>query len=406
MRHNFISVLDIGTTKICCWISRQDEKGQFHIIGAGHQASRGFNSGQVTDMRALEVSISQAVQEAEKASGETIQSVFMSINGGHLESSLINVEVSVLGATVGDEDLSRLLLQARLEKDPESLGTIHTLPLQYTLDGQKGIRDPRGMMGSHLRGCIHVISGALAPLRNILICVERCHLDIAALVSSPYASGLSCLAEDERELGATLVEMGGGSTTIASFWGGNLIHTDFIPIGGNHLTKDLARGIETSVHYGERLKILYGAAIPSENDQREVIPVLQSGEVIQIPRSSLVTIIQPRLKEIFYYIEKKLEKAGFNSLIGQRIVLTGGASQLPGMRDFASGMLKRSVRIGKPICFSGAREGERPEFSTVSGLICYTKTDEFQRMAGFMGHHEKNRRNLWRQITSWLRENL
>ncbi|MGL4426636.1 MAG: cell division protein FtsA [Alphaproteobacteria bacterium] len=411
MRHGLIGALDIGTTKVCCWVGHLDENRHFKVIGMGHKASKGFAGGIVTDMAALEASIADAVSEAEKMSGETLQSVFMNVSGSYVTSTIKQVEISIPNQTVEEEDLKRLLLQARLEQDPDAVGTVHTIPLQYNLDGQLGIQDPRGMIGSRLKGVVHVMSAALGPLRNILMCVERCHLDISALVSSPYASGLSCLLDDERELGVTLVELGGGSTTIASFWGNALVYVDVIPIGSHHITNDLARGLETAVHYSERLKVLYGAAVASENDQREMVSVPQLGDLKEeflqkIPRAVLMNMVRSRLEEIFYHVRRKLEASVFHKLLGQRVVLTGGGSQLTGIREFAAEALKKSVSLGKPLGFPNLPESGRPEFSTITGLLSYAQTEEFQRMQGFMGHHEKKKRTAWARATGWMRENL
>ena len=410
VRHNLIGALDIGSSKICCWVGQFDESNHFNIIGKGHKASKGFSGGVVTDINALEASIAEAVSEAERTSGETLRSVFMNVSGTYVGSTIKQVEISIPNQTVEEADLKRLSLQARLEQDPETFGTLHTIPLQYNLDGQLGIRDPKGMIGSRLKGVVHVISAGLGPLRNLLMSVERCHLNISALVSSPYASGLACLTEDEKELGVTLIELGGGSTNLALFWGGSLVYTTVIPIGSHHITQDLARGLETSIHHSERLKVLYGAALASENDQREVIAIPQLGEenscIQKVQRSVLIRIIQPRLKEIFYHVARKLEASGFEKLVGQRVVLTGGGSQLTGIREFAAEVLKKSVSFAKPISFSNAPEGNRPEFATVIGLLSYAQTEEFQRMQAFMGHHERSQQTVWARAVGWMRENL
>lgn len=406
LRLPLVTVLDIGSHKISCWILRKKTKESVEILGAGYQKSQGFNAGHITHMEQLQQAISRAVGEAENTSGEVVSPLIMSVNGDFIASSLMSVSVPLMQPTVTTHDINRLVEKARLEKNPQAWHMLHTFPLQYALDQQTNILNPRGMMGRVLHGCLHEVSGKPDPLRNVLLCARRCHLSVQALVVSSYASGLSCLKEDEQEMGAVLVEMGAGSTSLSFFWKGQLIHTDFLPQGGQQMTADLANNLDLSLADAERLKILYGAAVPSENDLREMIPVTQiGGDVCQIPRYSLVTTLQARLEETLRAVQKKIETSDFYHLSGHRIVFTGGASQIPGLCSLASDIMGVRTRIGKPVAFQGAQQEERLELSTLAGLVCYTRTPEYLHMCRTVDEDKKHQQSFWPQISSWWKEN-
>ena len=251
-------------------------------------------------------------------------------------SQTIGVEVAIAGQEVSDGDLRKVLDFSTVYQSPQDRRLIHSIPVSYSIDGSRGIRDPRGMFGDKLGVDMHLVTAAAGPLRNLQTCVQRCHLDIQALVVSPYAAGLATLVEDEMELGVTVIDMGGGTTTIAVFFDGNAVFTDAIPIGGGHVTNDIARGLSTPLVHAERMKTLYGNCIPSPADERDMITVPQVGEEdpaqsTTIPRSILVGIVQPRMEETFELVRSHLEAGGFNKIAGRRVVLTGGASQLSGV---------------------------------------------------------------------------
>jgi cell division protein FtsA len=405
IRPTLISVLDVGTHKTCCWVAQADGSG-FRIVGAGHQATKGYQGGHVKDMAALEASIAGAVHEAERACGETISRVFLNLGGSALKSSMRSGQISVLGKTVTEEDLQRLFLEARLQTDPENYRTLHALPLQYTLDGEKGIENPLGMIGRTLSGSFHCVSIPVSAIQNMLLAVEKAPLEPHALVASAYAAGLSVLTQDERTLGVTVVDIGAGGSAIGVFWGGQIVYTDFVPMGGQHITLDLAQGLETSIMHAERLKVLYGACYGSPKDSGDMIQVLSLTEGARsVPRSVLVEIIAPRVEEILQNIYKKLQNCHLAPLLSQRMVLTGGTSQLPGLRELAQERFHLTVRLGKPQAIPGASGSDRPEFSALSGMLKYTQNEEFQRMAGFLGG-KKHTLPFFRQMTSWFKENL
>jgi cell division protein FtsA len=376
-RNGVIAAVDVGTTKVCCFIARVQDDGQPRINGIGHQLARGMRNGAVVDMEELETSIRASVDAAEEMAGERIRAVAVNISGGQPSSANVKVEVAMNGHAVNEADIRRMLEHGRAHHESHDRELIHAIPVDYTIDGNEGIKDPHGMFGERLGVAIHVISAGTGPVRNLSTVVNRCHLDIEARVISPYAAGLACLVDDEKELGVTCIDMGGGTTSIAVFLGSQLVHTDVIAVGGAHVTSDIARGLSTPVAHAERLKTLYGSTMPSPSDDREILKVPLVGEdedgaSNQVPRSMLIQIIQPRLEETFELVRSYLEQSGFDKMAGRRVVLTGGASQMQGARELAGMVLDKQVRLGRPVGFQGLPEATNgPAFSTCAGLIRY-----------------------------------
>jgi len=389
-KSGLLAALDVGSSKVCCLIARPGEDGRPRVVGIGQQESRGLRSGAVVDMEAAEAAIGNAVHAAEQMAGETIERVIVNLAAGHPVSTSIKVEMSIDGHAVGDGDLRRALDQGMPANGVNggnghgeaARELIHSIPTSYSIDGNRGIRDPRGMFGQNLGVSLHLVSAAAGPVRNVVACVERSHLDVAGMVVSPYASGLSTLVEDEMELGVTLIDMGGGTTTIAVFLEGTVIYTDVLRLGGIHVTQDIARGLSTRLANAERMKALYGHAMAAGADDRETIEVPQVGEEKDaqpqtVPRSLLVGIIQPRLEETFELVRSRLEASGFDKLAGRRVVLTGGACQLSGVRELAQLMLDKQVRLGRPIRALGLAEATSgPAYATCAGLLTYAAEAE------------------------------
>lgn len=380
MRGGLIAALDIGSSKVCCAIAQVQSGGTFEILGFAQQLSSGVKAGAIVDMDEVITSIVNAVHGAEKMAGVTIRDVIVSVNGPHLKSINFAVELNVLGHPIDDTDIHKVLLQTKaIQKDP-SLQVLHTFPTGYTLDGVKGIRDPRRMSGDLLSVSIHALLGKSNFLYNISTCVAKSHLDVVGLVAAPYASGLACLVEDEMELGVILIDMGGSVTSFAVFHEGQLRYTECIPLGGLHVTMDIARCFSTTLIHAERLKTLYGSAIHSVSDDREMIVVPLVGErrgegTNQMPRSALVSVIKPRIEEIFEYVRDRLKKAGVGPFLGRRVVLTGGASQLAGIKEVATLILGKNIRLGKPIHLISHELSHNPSFSTCAGLLSYGQTE-------------------------------
>ncbi len=410
-RSGLIAALDIGSTKMCCFVARGDggPRGDPQVVGIGHQIARGLRNGSIVDMEAVEASIRSVVDATEKMAGETIHSVIINISSAQMASHNISVEVATAGHVIGDGDLRRAFQQSLGKYQSGDREIIHSIPVSYSIDGSQGIRDPRGMYGERLGVKMHLITAAAGAVMNLSTCVARCHLDIEEIVVSSYASGLACLVEDEIDLGVTCVDMGGGTTSLVVFFDGNVIFTDSIPLGGAHVTSDIARGLSTTLAYAERIKTLHGNAMPSVVDEGEYIDVPQIGEEAHIqanhvPKSLLSGIIRPRLEETLELVRDHLEASGFDRTAGQRLVLTGGASQMQGVRELAAMILDKRVRTGKPIRISGLAEATNgPAFSTCAGLLTHALQARSAAPVRGRGYMEEPD-GLWSRFGFWLRE--
>ena len=406
-----IAALDVGTTKVCCFVARVEEVDTIRVVGIGHQVSGGLRGGTVINMEAAEQSIRAAVEGAEKMAGETVREVLVNLSGGYPASHTVGVEIPIAGREVVESDLRRVLEQGRSRPEPGEREVVHSIPVGYTIDGSRGIRDPRGMYGERLGVNMHVITVAGGPRRNLKVCVERCHLAVEEMVVSSFASGLACLVEDEKDLGVTLIDMGGGTTTIAVFFDGSLVHVDAVPIGGGHVTNDIARGLSTPPVHAERMKTLYGSVLPSPADDREMIDVPQIGEsdrhdANHVPRSMLTGIVRPRLEETFEMARDRLGHSGFDKVAGRRVVLTGGASQLQGVRELAAQVLDKQVRMGRPLRINGLAEATGgPAFSTCAGLLHFAARSPGQVLQPPKSPEVAPRAGVAR-LGRWLRENF
>ncbi len=411
-RHGPIATLDIGTTKVACFVARAGDDGALKVLGIGHHWSRGIRNGAVVDMEEAEASIRAAVDAAEQMADERIQDVVVNLSGGQPTSASVTVEVSIHGHEIGDADIRRMLDLARDHTASDERELIHAIPVGFTVDGNDGVRDPRGMFGARLAVTVHQVSAAVGPIRNLATVVQRCHLDIESRVVAAYASGLACLVDDEKDLGVTCIDMGGGTTTIAVFEGGHLVHTDSIPLGGVHVTNDIARGLSTPLAQAERLKTLYASATASPSDDREILKVPLVGEdedgaANQVPRSTLVQIVRPRLEETFELVRGQIEAAGFDRLASRRVVLTGGASQMQGVRELAALVLDKQVRLGRPAGFHGLPESTGgPAFATCAGLLRYAAQNQAERPAHETRMAEAEAGGKFARLGGWLRKNF
>lgn len=382
-----LTVLDVGSSKVSCVIARlrPHEGGallpgrthRMEVLGIGHQRSRGVKSGVIIDLDAAEQSIRLAVDAAERMAGLTVDSLIVNISAGRLKSETFTASVNLGGHEVEQTDIRRVLAAGAKQALAAERHLVHSLPVGYTLDGERGIRDPLGMLGDSLGVDMHVLTADAAPLRNLELCINRCHLSVEAIVATPYASGLAALVGDEAEMGAACIDMGGGTTTISVFSEGKFIHADAVAIGGNHVTMDVARGFSTRMEDAERLKVMYGSALPSAADDRDLISVPPIGDDERdvpnhYPRSVLTRIIRARVEETLELVRDRLNQSGLGHIVGKRVVLTGGASQLPGMPEAARRILARNVRIGRPLGIAGLPEAAKgAAFAATVGLLIY-----------------------------------
>jgi cell division protein FtsA len=369
-------VVDIGTTKIACLIARVEADFSLRVLGFGWQKGRGLNSGDITDLETAERAIRACVGQAEDMADVRLRSVTVNLSCGQPESRLFNVQWPVGGRAVTEADIRGVLIEARARAGVDGREPIHVLPLNFAVDATDHVTDPRGLFCSTLNARLHVIDAAATALRTMEACIGRCDLEIEDLVSSPLAAGLSTLVPEERELGATIIDMGGGTTSMAVYAEKQMMHTAQLAIGGLHVTKDLAIGLSTTLIHAERLKTLFGNVESSPDDDRELLPVPLVGEedhhLAKVPRSMVVGIIRPRIEETFEHIKDRLDSSGLARVAGNRVVLTGGACQLPGVRELAARMLSRQVRLGRPAALRGLPElASGPAFSTAAGLLSW-----------------------------------
>jgi cell division protein FtsA len=397
-----LSVLDVGASKIVCLIARLSPmtasdslRGRTHrckVLGIGHQRSRGVKAGAIVDLDAAETAIRLAIDAAERMAGVEVEGVIVNMSGGRLASQLFDAKVAITHKAVSQTDIYRVLEAASHASARSGRVVLHALPMGYSLDATRGVRDPKGMVGAELGAELHVASCDAAAARNLMLAVERCHLRVEAAVATPYASGLSTLVDDEAELGAALVDFGGGTTSVGVFTGGRLAHVDAVAVGGNHITMDVARGLAVSLADAERLKTLYGGCVTSHSDERDTLTVNRVGDDMDhpsvLPRSELARIIRPRVEEILELTRERLNAAGFAAHAGRRLVLTGGACQLTGLPELARRIVSNQIRIGRPLGVEGLPESAKnPAFAAAVGLMVYPQ------VAG-VEHFEPGRRGL------------
>ncbi|MBX6426529.1 MAG: cell division protein FtsA [Variibacter sp.] len=421
-RTAIVSALDIGSSKIACLIARlrpapaQDvlprRTHAIEILGIGHTRSAGIKNGTVANLSEAEDAIRHAVAAAERMAGVELESVIVSVSAGRLASELFAATVHAAGPTITDSDIERVLGAGSRHSIREGRAVLHSLPIGYALDDTRGIRDPRGMLGRRLGVDMHVVTVDTAVVRNLMLCIERCHLSIEAMVAAPYVAGLAVLTDDEADLGSAIVDFGAGTTTISIFSNGHFVHTDGIALGGRHVTMDLARGLNARIADAERVKTLYGSVLSGASDDHEMITVSSGPDDREapqtVPRAALVNIIRPRAEEILEIVRDRLAASPFAAEPRGRVVLTGGASQLNGLPDLAGRILGRQVRVGRPLGLSGLPEAAKgPAFAVAAGLLVYPQ-------AAHLEHFEPQRArtvlagsdNYFARVGRWLRESF
>ncbi|WP_310002238.1 cell division protein FtsA [Caulobacter segnis] len=357
VRQPAIAAVDLGASKVTCFIMKPDgvhrENRTLTTSGVGYVQSRGVRGGAIVNLDEAAQAIAQAVERAETVAGVNVQGVSVCTAGGQLASHRVHAQVSLGARPISDGDLSRAIASALAQVRIPGRKPIHLLPIAWSVDGQRGIRDPRAMFGRSLGLELLVVSVNENIFHTLAHCVERAHLSFEGVVAAPFASALAALEEDEMDLGAVCIDMGGGSTSVAVFNNGALCHVDSLAVGGGHVTQDIARGLQTSVIGAERIKTLHGSAIASANEDREMIEAPPRGDdpgagPVIAPRSLLKGIIQPRVEETLELLRERLKASGAPVEPGAGIVLTGGASQLAGVREVAVRVFDRPVRLGRP----------------------------------------------------------
>jgi cell division protein FtsA len=421
-RSALVAALDVGTSKIACLIGRlkprqsQDVLPQrshsIDVLGFGHTLARGIKAGAVIDLADAEAAVRQAVDAAERSAKMQLHSVVVSVSAGRPASELFSASIDV-ASSISERDIARVLTAGSRHSTRPGRAVLHSLPIGYVLDNANGIRDPRGMLGRRFGIDMHVATTDVSVARNLMLAIERCHLDVEAMVASSYVAGLSTLADDEADLGAALIDMGAGTTTIAVFSGGRFTHADGFALGGRHVTLDLARGLNARISDAERIKTLYGSVLSGAADERDMIAVPpvdnDEREAPQfVSRANLVRIIKPRIEEILEMVRDRLASSPFASEPRGRVVLTGGASQLNGLAGLATQILGRPVRIGRPLGISGLPEQAKgPAFAAATGLLIYPQQAHLEHFEPRATRQSATGKSGYiARVGRWLRESF
>lgn len=384
-RQRIVTALDVGTSKICCliaktwsapdWLEVASDGIQFEVLGFGHHRAEGLKGGMVTHLDRAEHCIRSAVDAAERMAGVVVEEAYVAVTCGRLKSESFSASVALPSGAVREDDTLRIIAGARQYAAREKRMVLHALPTGYRLDDHNGIRDPLGMCGERLGIDIHAVTADEGAIRNLSLCVERCHLGVSGLVAAPYASALAVITPDEAKLGVACIDFGAGTTTLSGFSDGHFIHTDAIALGGAGITTDIARSLAAPLAHAERLKTLHGSAFATPSDEREIITFPSVGEgqrglMNQITKAQLAVIIRPRVEEILNLMRRRLAACAHASEAAQTIVVTGGGSQLTGLSELASNMFGRPVRLGRPRTLNGLPDAVAgPDFAGAVGLL-------------------------------------
>jgi cell division protein FtsA len=396
--------LDIGTTKICAIVGEITENG-IDIIGIGSHPSKGLRKGVVVNIEATVASIRRAIEEAELMAGCEIANVYTGIAGGHIKGFNSQGIVAVKDKEVREADITRVIDAAKAVAIPLDREVIHVLPQEFIIDEQGGIKEPLGMSGVRLEAKVHIVTGAVSSAQNIVKCANRTGLNVSDIVLQPLASSEAVLSEDEKELGVCLVDIGGGTTDIAIFSGGSIVHTAVIALGGNNLTSDIAIGLRTPAHEAERIKQKYGCALVSMVDKEDTIEVPSVGgrQPRVLGRPILCEILEPRVEEIFQLVQREIQRCGYEELLASGVVITGGSTLLAGMPELAEEVLGLPVRRGMPRGIGGLVDVVKsPMYATGVGLVVYGAKHQDRRM--FRIREDNVYKKVKGRMREWLEE--
>ena len=418
------AILDIGSAKICCMIGEINRQGELRLLGQGTHASAGMRGGEVTALTDLADAIGNAVQSAERAAGLSIGSVTVVLPGGSPRSEVRTQDITLSDSTVSRRDIRRLLDRCGAQPLDPTLRLVQLHPLHYSLDDVRGIADPTGMRGRRLAVDFLSVAALRTSLTNIIEALALNHLGVERFIHAGYAAGLACLSGEDRELGSTVIDVGGGTSSIAIFMDGKLIYVDTVPVGGQHVSTDIARVLSTPLAEAERLKAVHGSITPVDamaaapSPVREAVQLGMSdnitipglGDMIEaggktIERRLLSAVIKPRIEEIVELLMDRMRAARMDYAAGNRFVLTGGTSQLTGIADFCAQLVGRNVILGNPDGISNlaVEETSRSNAAAVGALIHVsrlTEDDPAERQTRTLPHGPIEK------LGAWLRDNL
>jgi len=392
MQRGVVAILDVGTSKIACLVLRFDGpeqfrgadgvgslagQSQFRVIGAATTRSRGVRFGEIDAMQETERAIRTAVQAAQKMANVRVDHVIACLSGARPRSYGLDGTLNIHGGMVSEQDISQVMANCDVPDYGAEREVLHAQPVNFALDHRSGLADPRGQIGNTLTCDMHMLTVDMTAIQNLFYCIKRCDLELAGIASSAYVSGMSSLVEDEQELGAACIDLGGGATGISVFMKKHMIYADTVRMGGEHVTSDISMGLQIPAATAERIKTFYGGVLATGMDDREMIDI--GGDTGDwehdrrtVSRAELIGIMRPRVEEILEEVRVRLDAAGFDHLPSQQIVLTGGGSQIPGLDGLASKILGQQVRLGRPLRVQGLPQAAiGPAFSSAVGLTLF-----------------------------------
>jgi cell division protein FtsA len=410
-KRDLIVGLDIGTSKIVAIAAELDTEGQLSVIGVGsHQfeetKDKGIKKGVVVSIEATVDAISRAIQEVELMAGCKVKEVYTGIAGAHIKSKDSNGMVVVREKEVTEYDVARAIEAANATPISADDQILHTIPQEFIVDGQDGVKEPIGMDAKRLEVKVHLVTGAVTAVQNIVKCVHRCGLEVEDLVLQPLASGMAVLTDDEKDVGVCLVDIGGGTTDIAVFTQGAIRHTAVIPIAGDQITSDIGIALRTSTPDAEEIKIRFGVALQQLADPEEMIEVPGVGDrpASQLSRQTLAGFIQPRIEQIYQMVREELARSGYERLLRAGVVITGGSATMPGMVELGEEMFHNTVKLGLPRYDGALRDIVRnPRYATAVGLLMEGVT---QRRRGLKVQGPVTFRQTLARMRAWFSKNF
>lgn len=401
-KHSIVVGLDIGTSKVCAVIGEMTEQG-VEIIGIGSQLSQGLRKGVVINIEGTVSAIKKAIEEAGLMAGCEINMVITGIAGGHIKAFNSHGIVAVKNKEVSQRDLERVIDAAKAVAIPMDQEILHILPQDYILDDQDGIKEPLGMSGVRLEARVHIVTGATTATQNVIKCCNRTGLNVADLVLMPLASAEAVLSDEEREVGVAVVDMGSGTTDINVFHGGTVKHTAVLPVGGNHVTSDIAAGLRTPFAEAERIKLRFGMAKAemAADDERVEVPSAAGKSERTVSRQILCEIIEPRMDEMFQLVRREIAKSGYEEWLASGVVMTGGGMMLPGAIEMAEQIFGIPTRLGTPKQAGGLVDIiSNPIYAAGVGLVIYGM--KRQEHVFWRGHDGTILSRVKHRMSDWL----
>ncbi|MEM1351454.1 MAG: cell division protein FtsA [Pseudomonadota bacterium] len=425
MQRGVVAILDVGTSTISCLVLRFDgaatlsDEGEigslagqsgFRVIGAAAKQSRGVRFGEICAMPETERAIRSALQSAQKMAGIRVDHVIASFSGAEPRSYGLDAQIALDGEAVGEDDVARVMAACDVPDIGPGREVLHAQPVNFAIDHRSGLIDPRGQLGNALSVDMHMLTVDGSAVRHLAHCIKRCDMELAGIASSAYASGIASLVEDEQELGAACVDLGGGTTGVSIFIKKHMIYADSVRLGGDHVTSDISMGLQVPTATAERIKTVHGGVHATGVDDREMIEI--GGETgdfehdrRKASRAELIGIMRPRAEEILEDVRTRLDAAGFDHLPSQQIVLTGGGSQIPGLDGLASRILGQQVRLGRPLRVHGLPQAATgPGFSSVVGLSLFAAHPQ-DEWWDFDIPTDKYPHRSFKRAVKWFRDN-